>query len=200
MFPVLLHCPLVAPDATCVIFITTEYHVTHCAHPPPVGHTVLQSLPKQIVTPVIIAPLILVALTILAFIFVPLIFVPFIVPPFIVTPLKVIASTVPIKWPFPFEPSKEIPVVVLLLPSDVRNIFQIYCIVLGAMGTILKPLAINNIQDIQRKNKVAHLMKLIPFLFDCKFLLVKLILTIEVVKCCGGEVHSFLYFIFGLWA
>jgi hypothetical protein len=88
------------------------------------------------VTPIIIIPLILVALTMLAFIFVPLIFAPFIVPPFIVTPLKEIASTVPIKWPFPFEPSREIPVVVVLLPSDVRNIFQIYCIAFGAIGTI----------------------------------------------------------------
>jgi hypothetical protein len=48
-------------------------------------------------------------------------------------------------------------------------------------------------QDIQRKNKVAHLMKFIPFLFDCKFLLLKLILTIEVVKCGGDRVNQDLY-------
>ncbi|MEI6775211.1 MAG: hypothetical protein WCL18_11020 [bacterium] len=89
---------------------------------------------------------------------------------------------VPAKYPFPFAPSREIPVVVVLVPSDVRNIFQIYCIVFGAIGTILNPLAINNMQDIHRKNRVDHLMKFIPFLFDCRFLVVKLMLTIEVVK------------------
>ncbi|MEI6673527.1 MAG: hypothetical protein WCL02_09965, partial [bacterium] len=88
-------------------------------------------------------------------------------------PLALVPSTVvfgkfAIVIPPPTSPSRVIPTRELLLPSLVRNTFWIYCTAFGAIVPISNALAINNIHDIHRKNKVAHFMKPILFLFVCK--------------------------------
>jgi hypothetical protein len=83
------------------------------------------------------------------------------------------ALTVPLNDQFPFAPSREIIVADWLSQLAVRKICWIYCTALVALGVISNAFAIKSTQDTPRKNSVAHLMKLIPFLEDCKDLFVK---------------------------
>ena len=76
----------------------------------------------------------------------------------------------PANVPFPPNPSSVILVGEALLPSVVRKIDLIYIKALVDVGVISNALAIKRIQDIHKKNNVAHFIKLILFLGDWRFL------------------------------
>lgn len=85
---------------------------------------------------------------------------------------------VPAKYAFPLNPSRMIPVIPVLLPLALKISVVKYAFDNVAIGEILNALVAKSTQDIQRKKRVAPLMKENPFLLCCRFLLVKLILTI----------------------
>ncbi|HBB03550.1 TPA: hypothetical protein DCZ39_01415 [Patescibacteria group bacterium] len=75
-------------------------------------------------------------------------------------------------------PSSAIPTTDALSPHAVRKICWIYCTAFLATGVISNAFVTKSIQDIQRKNSVAHFMNPIPLVLDCKFLLLKDIIII----------------------
>ena len=150
------HVAPVSPVAH-VVHIAHVAHVTHIGHIAHVGPLSANPLMKLYTAPLVDAinfPLALVPSTAKF------------------SKLSIVTS--PLNHAVPLAPFKKTPVAEVEFPSRVRIRFPTSIVAFFCAVLISNAFTIKSMQDIQRKNSVAHLMKLMPFL-DCKFLLVKLI-------------------------
>ena len=80
----------------------------------------------------------------------------------------------------------------------VRNIFQIYWSVFLVIGAISNACTAKSTKDTQRKKSVAHFIKPMLLLCDCKFLLMNAILeylVINLESCILNHVSCLLYLV-----